>query len=281
LVWKSAKLPGAGFRSWWPVVYGNAVIFPGSSNYRDNVRPGAPTLYNIDQLDREVVSNPPSASTSLRGRTLGPRGANGLINTSQSAAIGSGTSNISGYYEAKPWRRTYFVLNKNTGQEITFDFNGNGTPEYAPFLWLGTQSGNRYPPAVGSDGLIYQATNIYYDSWINGGVIAGWQFGTPYLSTPTASWHAIDEPTAYAIGGSIVYWNDSGNQRVSLTWANPPTCIENGLTGITAWTVCSPASRRPHILHNLAAPMVRMTTAAIRTLRFRIRAGCMFTGEMP
>jgi hypothetical protein len=198
------------------------VIFPGSSNYRDNVRPGAPTLYNIDQLDREVVSNPPPASSSLRGRTLGPRGADGWINTSQSAAIGSGMSNISNYYETKPWRRTYFVLNRGTGQEVTYDFNGNGTAEYAPFLWLGTQSGNRFPPAVGSDGMIYQAANIYYDSWIDGGGIAGWRIGTPYINTPIASWHAIDEPTAFALGGSIVYWNDSGNQRAGAADLSVP-----------------------------------------------------------
>jgi outer membrane protein assembly factor BamB len=213
LVWKSAKLPGAGFRSWWPVVYGNVVIFPGSSNYRDNVRPGASSPFNIDQLDREVVSNPPAASSSLRGEVLGPRGADGWINTAQSAAIGTGTSNISKYFEAKPWRRTYFVLDKSTGREITYDFNGDGKAEYAPFLWAGTQSGNRFPPAVGSDGVIYQATNIYYDSWINGGGIAGWRIGTPYISTPSAGWHPTDEPMAFAIGGNIVYWNDSGNQR--------------------------------------------------------------------
>ena len=213
LVWKSAKLPGAGFRSWWPVVHRGVVVFPGSSNYRDNVRPGASPLSNIDQLDREVVNGLPNEDNSLRGKTLGPRGTDGWINTSQSAAIGSGTANISKYLEAKPWRRTYFVLDKSTGQEVTNDFNGNGIPEYAPFLWFGTQSGNRFPPAVGPDSVIYQATDIYYAPWINGGGIAGWRIGTPYINTPSAVWHAIDEPTAFAIGGNIVYWNDSGNQR--------------------------------------------------------------------
>ena len=213
LVWKSAKLLGAGFRSWWPVVYGNIVIFPGSSNYRDNVRPGASSPYNIDQLDREVVSGLPDGDGSLRGKLLGPRGADGWINTSQSTTIGSGTANISKYFENKPWRRTYFVLDKSTGQEVTYDFNGNGKAEYAPFTWVGTQSGNRFPPAVGGDGVLYQATDIYYGPWINGAGIAGWQVGTPYINTPSAVWHAIDEPTAFAIGGNIVYWNDSGNQR--------------------------------------------------------------------
>jgi outer membrane protein assembly factor BamB len=33
LVWKSAKLPGSGFHSWWPVIYGNKVVFAGGHNY--------------------------------------------------------------------------------------------------------------------------------------------------------------------------------------------------------------------------------------------------------
>ena len=36
LVWKSAKLPGAGFHSFWPVVYRDRVIFSGSHNYPSN-----------------------------------------------------------------------------------------------------------------------------------------------------------------------------------------------------------------------------------------------------
>ncbi|MBV7328058.1 PQQ-binding-like beta-propeller repeat protein [Chloroflexi bacterium TSY] len=34
LIWKSKKLPGAGFRSWWPVIYRDRVILSGSFNYR-------------------------------------------------------------------------------------------------------------------------------------------------------------------------------------------------------------------------------------------------------
>jgi hypothetical protein len=45
-VWKSAKLPGAGFNSWWPVIHLNpqtqeeVVLLAGSHNYRDNTPPG-------------------------------------------------------------------------------------------------------------------------------------------------------------------------------------------------------------------------------------------------
>src|SRR5512143_916905 len=60
-VWKSAKFPGAGFDSWWPVIYQDAqtlkeyVILPGSHNYRDNVPPGPEGhLSNLETLDREI-----------------------------------------------------------------------------------------------------------------------------------------------------------------------------------------------------------------------------------
>ena len=32
-VWKSEKLPGGGFHSWWPVVYRDWVIYTGNNNY--------------------------------------------------------------------------------------------------------------------------------------------------------------------------------------------------------------------------------------------------------
>ncbi len=49
LVWKSAKLPGAGFASWWPVIAGNQVVFAGSAAHRARYcRPGAGDLDNLD-----------------------------------------------------------------------------------------------------------------------------------------------------------------------------------------------------------------------------------------
>jgi uncharacterized repeat protein (TIGR01451 family) len=191
-VWKS-KLPGAGFHSWWPVVYQNSVVFAGSSNYRDNVQPCSSPCVNIDQLDREVF---PNGQTDPRGTPVGPRGSDGWIDASR----------ITQYFEAKPWRRTFFVLNRANGQEVTYDFDGDEKKEYAPMLWLGTQSGNRYPPVVGSDGIIYQSNNFMSNEWINGGGVSGWKIGTPFISTPSAHWIAIDEPIAYSAGGNIIYW---------------------------------------------------------------------------
>jgi outer membrane protein assembly factor BamB len=213
LVWKSPKLLGAGFHSWWPVVYDDVVIFAGSSLYRDNIRPGtSPLAQNIDNLDRQVLQGSDPNDSASAGKPLGQRGADGWINTSQSVSVAGGTANIGTYYESKPWRRTYFVVDKSTGQEISFDFDGDGTPNYAPILWFGPQSGNRYPPVVGSDSLLYQAAHVYYYPWIGRGMPVGWRYGTPYISTPSAQLMPIDEPIAYAAGGNIVYWIATGAQ---------------------------------------------------------------------
>ena len=67
------------------------------------------------------------------------------------------------YYETKPWRRTYFVLDRLTGLENTFDTDHDGQPEYAPVPWHGTHSGTRYPPVVGYDGVLYQSSNYQSD----------------------------------------------------------------------------------------------------------------------
>lgn len=202
LVWKSARLPGAGFHSWWPVVYQNVVVLAGSSNYRDNIEPG-PKL-NIDVLDREVY---PNGQLDRAGIPVGPRAPDGWLDTSRAnTTVNGSTKSLSDYLEEKPWRRTYFVLDRLTGQEVTFDFDGDRKKEYAPVLWFGTQSGNRYPPLVGPDGIIYQSNNYMSAPWIAGGGISGWRFGAPFISTPSSYWHAIDEPVAYAAGGNIVYW---------------------------------------------------------------------------
>ena len=208
LVWKSAKLPGAGFHSWWPVVYRNVVIFAGSNNYRTSIGPGPAS--QLTEMELEDVY--PNHKSTPKGTLVGPLGSapgawvagTPTIDTSKSNA---GSVPITEYFEDKPWRRTYFVLNRENGQEATYDFDKDGQPEYAPILWLGTHSGNRYPPIVGSDGVLYQGNNYKSDPTIAGGHISGWEIGTPYISLLNNGWNAVDEPLAYAAGGDLIYWN--------------------------------------------------------------------------
>ena len=90
-VWKSAKLPGAGFGSWWPVIYLDPqtqreyVLLPGSHNYRDNVPPGPEDHWrNLENLDREIWLGAGNYGETggVASTWIGVRAGDGSIDTS-------------------------------------------------------------------------------------------------------------------------------------------------------------------------------------------------------
>jgi outer membrane protein assembly factor BamB len=243
LVWKSDKLPGMGFHSFWPVIYEDYVILAGSAAFHGKMHSG-----ERDDLFPDWKSDPD-------GTLIGPLGtepgswAEGMptIDASKSNEIGSSTP-VTAYFEEKPWRRTMFVLDRITGEEVTYDFNGDGRVGYLPALWAGTTgSGNRYPPAVGNDGVLYFRNAYMSDREIAGGGITGWKSGTPFLSLPQSremggngNW-PVDEPSAYAVGGNYLYHNlccDRVVGALDLSQPNPsppPQRISAGPDNARQW----------------------------------------------
>jgi outer membrane protein assembly factor BamB len=226
LVWQSDKLPGMGFHSFWPVVYEDYVILPGSTAFDGQMH----------STERDELF--PNWQTDPDGSLLGPLGSEPgnwvagtpTIDISQTNEIGSSTP-ATEHFEARPWRRTMFVLDRMTGQEVTFDFAGDGKASYIPALWAGTSgSGNRYPPVVGNDQVLYFRNTYMADRAIAGGGITGWKTGTPFLSLPQSremggngNW-PVDEPSAYSIGGNYLYHNlccDRVVGAVDLSQPNP------------------------------------------------------------
>jgi outer membrane protein assembly factor BamB len=220
-VWKSAKLLGTGFDSWWPVVYRDQqtqkeyVLLSGSHAYRLNTPPGINGFNrSIQFLDREVFlgANNYGDTGGTAGALIGVRNSNGSIDTSvrnPSAAMSAGS-----YYQNKPWRRTYFVLDAGTGQEQS---------PYAPFLWLGSASGNRFPSVIGADNRIYQSAGVYYRDYIDAAGILSWKPGSPNVTTPESELMIVDEPIYYASGGNIIYWsrqNDTGAGAFDISVPN-------------------------------------------------------------
>jgi hypothetical protein len=120
------------------------------------------------------------------------------------------------YFESKPYRRRVFMLQRSNGQEYAFDTDGDSKPEYAPFTFSGiTQSGSKYPPVVGNDGVLYTNIDLVAtsDVWTPSSALSGWKVGTKYISQvmDLASMggqtsKAADEPFAYSIGGKLAYW---------------------------------------------------------------------------
>lgn len=185
LIWKSAKLPSAGFHSWWPVVSGNMVILSAQRPYR--------------------LTTPPIDGFPYDWYTLGEPGLTSGFAPQQPDGTRDGTAAMN-YLEAKPWLRSYYILNSATGQEITYDFNHNGQPEYAPLLSAGTNSGNRYPALIMPDGNVY--TFNTYSEKKYGQAVAGWIPGTSVIRVPWISGiSANDEPLGYSGGGNLIYWN--------------------------------------------------------------------------
>jgi outer membrane protein assembly factor BamB len=205
LVWKSELLPGDGYQSYWPVIYGDGVIFSAASGYRTGFDPGTTTLDDpvgndygkVFDMDRDAVFD-----NSPLGSLIGPTVPN------QNWANGNQVldySAVTDYLEEKPWRRTYIMLNRGDGREYTFDSDGDGRREYLPALMYGTHSGNRYPPIIGSDGILY-FNNLHQNFYIPQGKVVGWLIGTPYMSLAGGQ-GAVDEPQALSAGGDVVYRN--------------------------------------------------------------------------
>ncbi|HZD57289.1 MAG TPA: PQQ-binding-like beta-propeller repeat protein, partial [Anaerolineales bacterium] len=233
LLWKSAKLPGAGFQSFWPVVYMDAatgkdyIVIAGSHNYRRSVPPGPLQ----SGTGAETIELYPNRELDPKGTLAGPLGvepygwAAGTItfDASKPEVTSNGATNpIANYLETKPWRRTQFVIDAATGKEVTFDFDMDGKPDYAPISWVWTSEGTRYPPVVGYDGVLYQRNNYLSDPAIPAGGVTGWKFGSPYFSIVSPSWHPIDELGAYLAAGKYIYWAhfDSGGQWYDISLPN-------------------------------------------------------------
>lgn len=213
LVWKSPKLLGDTFASYWPVVYRDWVVFSGGMGYF-NVAPwGGGVQLPWDE------KNDINADLTQNTGTVAGDWAPGTVTMDASPILQ--------YYEAKPYRRRVFMLNRNNGQEYTVDTDGDGRPEYAPFTFSGiTQSGSKYPPVVGSDGVIYTHIDTLATAsmWTPSGALAGWKVGTKYISR-VMEWdkaqQAADEPMAFSLGGRLAHWSlccdrESGSFDLSI-----------------------------------------------------------------
>jgi outer membrane protein assembly factor BamB len=202
LRWRSDKLPGNGFDSYWPVIYtvngDDYVVLGGGNNYRLSDDLSVGMLNN--SLDR----------TSLyedipEGELVGPTGTEPGDWAAETVTIDN--NRAVQYLETNPSRRRVFILNTDNGQEYTFDSDGDSKPEYAPITWYGTHGGNRYPAVIGGDGVMYLGNSYVSNPYIPRGGPSGWKFGTQYISRVHAgNYGAVDEPLAVSGGGDLIHW---------------------------------------------------------------------------
>ena len=216
LAWKSQKMPGDGFQSYWPVITTDPatgqdrVIFSTASGYRIGTYP--PGLRSV--LDLAYFEKPEAVHDELFTNPSNPTSVLGTIIQIKQPWAQSKTildySRVTEYLENnpdsnpdlhKPWRRSYIILNTSNGSEYSLDSDNDGFNEYVPVIPYGTTNGSYYPPVVGNDGLLY-FNNLYNNN--NQGKVMGWRMGTPYM-TLTSIQGAMDEPQALSSGGNMIY----------------------------------------------------------------------------
>jgi hypothetical protein len=181
LIWKSDKMPGDGYQAWWPVVYGDYVVFSGSDSYAHELDPGTHSIRNVVdkndpyyeqmyefnhgeefigtfQRDDVFYAGPPTDNKiGLEFKAGGLEDKTGIAWSWGNGAMVTDASKITEYLENdgqtkvnratnKPWRRNVSVLNVSDGRDFTFDSDRDGRPEYPPFLFVGKKY--QYPPLV-------------------------------------------------------------------------------------------------------------------------------------
>ncbi len=213
-VWKSAKLPGGGFYSWWPVVHGDYVVFTAGNNYRQGAAPTAGGLHGLD--DADIWGSIPDMS-GYGGAVVSTSPL--VLDFSQESSP-EGNGPITEYLRTKPWRRTYFLLRQSDGSEVMYDFNNDQQMEYAPQAYLGPGSGSRTPPVVSSDGYEYLVTGgVVGSPYISRGGLCRWELGSPLVRVFVIEAH--DEPTILSGGGNQIHyyhaeWRDGTQGSVNI-----------------------------------------------------------------
>jgi hypothetical protein len=131
-----------------------------------------------------------------------------------------GTNPAIAYLNAKPWKRTFFVLDRLTGQEVRGDLNTTASRDYAPLLYTGTNDGPTFPTAIGpgpsSNSLLYHNN---YVSWVGTQPrfdVVGWNVGTNqiYFMPNNGIGYALDEPVGFSMGGYNIYKVQLGDREL-------------------------------------------------------------------
>ncbi len=228
-VWQSQKLPGMGWHSWWPVIYKDVVMFTRTEVEKGLVGFQSQWLFSKALADKSRANSPPG----IRGTEPGP-----WVEGEPTIDIRTNPNGetMPDWLERYPWRRSLLVLNRQTGVEVAFDLDGDGVPDAAPMLWAWTHGGTCYPPMVSgyNGGLYFRTVTHSVGPGIPGAVLAGWKYGTPFLSYPVSNMQGQsgfwpgDEPVGISAGGRYVYWNLCNDRYIgSADLSVPNTSFPN------------------------------------------------------
>lgn len=228
LVWK-VKLPGAGFISWWPVIYNDKVIFTRTVEARSSSSDltGLPK-FNVIEAEVIGVGSDGNPAGQIVDHTIGSQTKAVDVSVNPNTA-----TTIPDWLEANTYARNVFVLNQSTGSEVQFDTDGDSTTDGVPMLIAMQPPGNMYPPVQsGFDNILYFRLPLLQSGAFAGSLVHGWEYGTRYISLPVSGDWAIDEPFGFSAGGKYFYWNhccdrSSGSFDLSLSNTSWPNTTSN------------------------------------------------------
>lgn len=218
------KFPSMGFYAWWPVIYGDDVIFMNSGFYSTS---GAEAKW----LFCPVGTNCSSIPAGVVPGTLGNEPGN-WVTGEKTADLRTNPygGTFMDYFETYPYHRNAYFINRTTGKERQFDLDSDGITDAAPISWVGDAGSHDVPVVVGnatatdSDDVLYFHTvnRSKILSWSNAN-ISGWKVGTPFISLPSSSDRSSDEPMGISAAGGKIYYNhccDRGVGVVDITIPN-------------------------------------------------------------
>jgi outer membrane protein assembly factor BamB len=235
-VWKSDadgntptkdKFPSYGFHAWWPVIYGNDVIFVSNSFYASN---GPEAYWIYCQPPNNLPATCPSITANASPGALGNQPGN-WVSGEKTLDIRSNPygSTIIDYYETYPYRRNFYFVNRTTGIERTFDMDSDSVVDYAPITFVGDGGSHDPPVVVGNatssdldDVLYFHTSNRSRSLSFNNANISGWAVGTPYLSLPVSYIRSSDEPTGLTAAGSKIYYNHCCDRAIGAVDISTP-----------------------------------------------------------
>jgi outer membrane protein assembly factor BamB len=246
LVWQSDanpetpakdKFPGAMFQSYWPVVYrynqDKYVIFVRVFDVNQTLQ-DSNDLYTLGDVcarnaqkdfaplrPAQAATQPwmhgfPAMTAAEHSRYL-DNAAEKYITAQKADTCAGGSGAVSDSETAsRAYRRVYFMVNARDGNEALADLEGSGkADDPIPFTMVGGKGGSPYPPLIGQDHVLYARNNYIASPSIGRGGLVGWVPGSKTFSIPAGDW-AIDEPSAYAAGGSYIHHKLMAEREASV-----------------------------------------------------------------
>ena len=217
------KFPSQGFYAWWPVIFGDDVIFVKTGFYPAN---GVESAWLFG----------PSPNTNKVAGTLSSETQSGYWPVGEKVLdlrTNPNGETMPDYFEVQqagdtraqhgPFRRNAFFVNRITGLERQFDLDGDGNIDAAPISWVG-DGGSHDPPIVSGNNNV-----LYFNSVLrargtsfNTRAIFGWKVGTPFAGMTQSSIKSSDEPTGISAAGDKLYYNHCCDRTIGAVSISRP-----------------------------------------------------------